>query len=81
MKRCEFRLLPMYLFRELEWTDGSLRLPLQPGTEEKEIMKSSEKKESMIRIAVVDSDPLRFVGFQALLSSESDFDVQSEPLA
>jgi hypothetical protein len=59
----------------LEWTGGSLRLPLQPGTEENEIMKRYEKKESMIRIAVVDSDPLRFVGFQALLSAESDFDL------
>src|SRR6266567_2366485 len=41
-------------------------------------MKSSHK--TVIGIAVVDSDPLRFVGFRALLSSESDFDLQSVSL-
>jgi len=35
----------------------------------------------MVHIAVVDSDPVRFVGFRALLSSESDFDLQSVSLA
>ncbi len=43
-------------------------------------MKSSQKKNTVIRIAVVDSDPLRFVGFRALLRSESDFDLQSVSL-
>ena len=81
MKCSELRLRPCNCSDSWKWTGGSLRLPLQPGTEENEIMKSSEKKESMIRIAVVDSDPLRFVGFQALLSSESDFDLQWVSLA
>jgi DNA-binding NarL/FixJ family response regulator len=44
-------------------------------------MKTSQGKKLTIRIAVVDSDPLRFVGFRALLSSESDFDLQSVSLA
>jgi DNA-binding NarL/FixJ family response regulator len=35
----------------------------------------------MVRIAVIDSDPLRFVGFRVLLSSESDFELQSVPLS
>jgi DNA-binding NarL/FixJ family response regulator len=34
----------------------------------------------MVRIAVIDNDPLRFVGFRALLSSESDFELQSVSL-
>ena len=44
-------------------------------------MKNSEQQQAMVRIAVVDSDPLRFVGFRALLSAESDFDLQSVSLA
>ena len=44
-------------------------------------MNSSEQQQGMVRIAVVDSDPLRFVGFRALLSAESDFDLQSVSLA
>src|SRR5450631_639834 len=44
-------------------------------------MKSSQQRKAMVRIAVVDSDPLRFVGFRALLSAESDFDLQSVSLA
>lgn len=43
-------------------------------------MRISQGKKAMIRIAVVDSDPLRFIGFRTLLSSESDFDVQSVSL-
>jgi len=35
----------------------------------------------MVRIAVIDSDPLRFVGLRALLSAESDFELQSVALA
>jgi len=35
----------------------------------------------MVRIAVIDSDPLRFVGFRALLSVESDFELRSVALA
>ena len=44
-------------------------------------MKDSQAKKTLVRIAVVDSDPLRFVGFRALLSSETDFDLQSVALA
>jgi DNA-binding NarL/FixJ family response regulator len=44
-------------------------------------MKTPQAKKSMIRIAVVDSDPLRFVGFRSLLSSESDFNLESVSLA
>src|SRR6266702_3307173 len=43
-------------------------------------MKGSQAKEVLVRLAVVDTDPLRFVGFRTLLSSESDFDLQSVPL-
>jgi len=35
----------------------------------------------MVRIAVIDSDPLRFVGFRVLLSAESDFELHSVALA
>jgi DNA-binding NarL/FixJ family response regulator len=35
----------------------------------------------MVQIAVIDNDPLRFIGFRELLSSESDFDLQSVSLA
>src|SRR3954462_11847795 len=34
-------------------------------------------KKPLIRLAVVESDPLRFVGFRALFDSESDFELQS----
>jgi DNA-binding NarL/FixJ family response regulator len=37
-------------------------------------------KKSPIRIAVVESDPLRFVGFRALFDSESDFELISSSL-
>ncbi len=43
-------------------------------------MKSCRVNKAPVRLAVVDSDPLRFVGFRTLLSSESDFDLQSVPL-
>ncbi len=43
-------------------------------------MKKSQAKRTLIHIAVVDSDPLRFVGFRSLLSSEADFDLQSVSL-
>jgi DNA-binding NarL/FixJ family response regulator len=43
-------------------------------------MRISHVKKAMIRIAAVDTDPLRFIGFRTLLSSESDFDVQSVSL-
>src|SRR5262249_19273142 len=37
-------------------------------------------KKAPIRIAVVESDPLRFVGFRALFDSESDFELISSSL-
>lgn len=43
-------------------------------------MKNSQAKKPAVHIAVVDSDPLRFVGFRSLLSPESDFDLQSVSL-
>jgi DNA-binding NarL/FixJ family response regulator len=38
-------------------------------------------KKAPIRIAVVESDPLRFVGFRALFDSEPDFELVSAALA
>ena len=38
-------------------------------------MKAATAKKPLIRIAVVESDPLRFVGFRALFDSESDFEL------
>src|SRR5205814_4035732 len=45
-------------------------------------MKSAAKpaKKPAIRIAVVESDPLRFVGFRALFDSEPDFELVSAAL-
>lgn len=38
-------------------------------------MKFSASKTQRIRIAVIESDPLRFIGFRALLELESDFEL------
>ena len=38
-------------------------------------MKFSSSKTQRIRIAVIESDPLRLIGFRALLESESDFEL------
>jgi DNA-binding NarL/FixJ family response regulator len=43
-------------------------------------MKPAPAKKPIIRIAVVESDPLRFVGFRALFDSESDFELISSSL-
>jgi len=40
-------------------------------------MKLTLEKRPFIHIAVIASDPLRFVGFRALLSSEQDFELTS----
>ena len=40
-------------------------------------MQTSQVRRATVRIAVIESDPLRFVGFRALLSSESDFELRS----
>jgi DNA-binding NarL/FixJ family response regulator len=47
----------------------------------KNFSKISQVRKATVRIVVIDSDPLRFVGFRELLSSESDFDLQSIPLS
>jgi DNA-binding NarL/FixJ family response regulator len=44
-------------------------------------MKTSQARKATVRIAVIDSDPLRFVGFRTLLGAESDFELQSVALA
>jgi len=43
-------------------------------------MKAAVAKKPIIRIAVVESDPLRFVGFRALFDSEPDFELVSAAL-
>jgi len=43
-------------------------------------MKAAVAKKPIIRIAVVESDPLRFVGFRALFDSEPDFELVSAVL-
>jgi DNA-binding NarL/FixJ family response regulator len=44
-------------------------------------MKTTPTKKATIRIAVVESDPLRFVGFRALFDSEPDFELVSASLS
>ena len=44
-------------------------------------MKPALVKKQPIRIAVVESDPLRFVGFRALFDSESDFELVAASLS
>jgi DNA-binding NarL/FixJ family response regulator len=44
-------------------------------------MKPALAKKPRIRIAVVESDPLRFVGFRALFDSEPDFELLSATLS
>ena len=43
-------------------------------------VKAAPAKKPSIRIAVVESDPMRFVGFRALLDSEPDFELISASL-
>jgi DNA-binding NarL/FixJ family response regulator len=47
----------------------------------KNFTKPSPVRKTTVRIAVIESDPLRFVGFRSLLSAESDFELQSVALA
>src|SRR5437762_2785227 len=44
----------------------------------KKAMKATSTKKPLIRIAVVESDPLRFAGFRALFDSEPDFELISD---
>ena len=43
-------------------------------------VKAAPAKKPLIRVAVVESDPLRFVGFRALFDSEPDFELVSAAL-
>src|SRR3954469_20280507 len=43
-------------------------------------MKAAVTRKPVIRIAVVESDPLRFVGFRALFDSEPEFELVSAGL-
>src|SRR5436853_5761852 len=43
-------------------------------------MKPAVARKPLIRIAVVESDPLRFVGFRSLFDSEPDFELLSATL-
>jgi DNA-binding NarL/FixJ family response regulator len=43
-------------------------------------MKAAQAKKPLIRIAVVETDPLRFVGFRAAFHSERDFELISSSL-
>jgi hypothetical protein len=43
-------------------------------------MKAALTKKPRIRIAVVESDPVRFVGFRAVFDSEPDFELISPSL-
>jgi DNA-binding NarL/FixJ family response regulator len=43
-------------------------------------MKPAVARKPLIRIAVLESDPLRFVGFRALFDSEPDFELHSATL-
>src|SRR3977135_4580027 len=44
-------------------------------------MKAAVARKPTIKIAVVESDPLRFVGFRALFDSEPEFELVSATLA
>src|SRR6195256_6799303 len=44
-------------------------------------MKAAVARKPVIRIAVVESDPLRFVGFRALFDSEPEFELISATLS
>jgi hypothetical protein len=44
-------------------------------------MKRALSKRPLIRIAVVEGDPLRLVGFRALFDSEPGFELISAPLS
>ena len=44
-------------------------------------MKAAVARKPLIRVAVVESDPLRFVGFRALFDTEADLELVSASLA
>jgi DNA-binding NarL/FixJ family response regulator len=45
------------------------------------IMKTAIAKKPIIRVAVIESDPLRFIGFRSLFDSEPDLELVSHTLA
>src|SRR5207245_10074019 len=51
------------------------RQKLSPQDKTREAMKAAPAKKPLIRIAVVENDPLRFVGFRALFDSEPDVEL------
>src|SRR5271167_3458535 len=53
---------------------------IQPYRETGKPMKAAVARKPVIRIAVVESDPLRFVGFRALFDSEPEFELISAAL-
>jgi len=55
-------------------------LTANPRTQ-RNFMEASQTRRTTVCVAVIDSNPLRLLGFRALLSSESDFDLQSVSLA
>src|SRR5213594_2732040 len=57
-----------------------MRLCLRQKYRTRKVMKAAVAKKPIIRIAVVESDPLRFVGFRALFDSEPDFELDSAAL-
>jgi len=47
---------------------------------EDEHMKAAAAKKTKIRVAVIEPDPLRLIGFRALFESEPEFEIVSVPL-
>src|SRR5215510_3466029 len=45
------------------------------------VMRASVLKIQPVRVAVIESDPLRFVGLRTCLGSESDFELSSTSLS
>src|SRR5580704_15913840 len=56
-----------------------LSLTIDCGSVQRKLMKAKLAKNPPIRIVVVEDDPLRFVGFRALLEAERDFELTSAP--
>jgi DNA-binding NarL/FixJ family response regulator len=54
---------------------------MQSTSSDTPMMKPAPAKKTPIRISVIESDPLRFVGFRALFDSEPEFELLSATLA
>src|SRR4051812_15332828 len=57
-----------------------MQLCLRQKHPTRKVMKVALAKKPLIRIAVVETDPVRFVGFQAVFHSEQDFELISSSL-